>query len=579
MESERPDTSNLQSRIILDVMISHGVRTIILSPGSRNAPLLIASSAREELKKYIIHDERTAGFVALGIAMVTREPVLLACTSGTALYNYAPAVAEAYYQKVPLIVITADRPAQWIDQDDSQTLRQPGALANIVRRSYDISGEIGMTTRCGNCEFSNEHEWYVNRIANEAYHVATSGQRGPVHINIQLGNRLNETVARSEQPVRTVRYVGSDRRLSYEQTVELAERFRNSRVLIVCGFGNPSSRLNRALVRAGRLPNVSIMAETISNMHLDEGAYMIDSLLCAMSAEEKRALRPDIIITLGGALVSRMVKEYLRSCDGSEHWTLGDTDISVDSLQRLTLHIDAEPSQSLNGLISKSLKAGSSDRGEAVDRYSDEWDRMRARAKQERTEKLERAPWSELVAFDKILRNIPSETNMMLSNGTPVRYSQILEKKLPHLCCCNRGVSGIDGTSATALGMSLAYGGMTVLITGDMSFAYCPEILHYNRLGGDLRVIVINNGGGGIFRFINTTRSLTVREEYFCADPELPTESVTAAYGWHYLSAENEEELDEALETFKTQRRTLLEVKVDGEKSAEVLRAFLNMGK
>ena len=151
-EKEVPtqDTANINCRELLDVMMAKGVETLVISPGSRNAPLLIGAAARPELRKIIITDERTAAFTALGIGMVTGRPVGLICTSGTALYNYAPAVAEAFYQHVPLIVITADRPAQWIDQDDSQTLKQFGALQNIVKRSYDIYAEIGMTTPCAN---------------------------------------------------------------------------------------------------------------------------------------------------------------------------------------------------------------------------------------------------------------------------------------------------------------------------------------------------------------------------------------------------------------------------------------------
>ncbi len=169
------DTASENSRILMDVIMARGVKTIIISPGSRNTPLIIAAEAREKLKKYVVADERTAAFMALGMAMGSRRPVALACTSGTALYNYAPAVAEAFYQKIPLIVISADRPAQWIDQDDSQTLRQSGALANIVKASFDIPLETEAPEPCANPAFVTEKHWFVNRLVNEAMTVATTG--------------------------------------------------------------------------------------------------------------------------------------------------------------------------------------------------------------------------------------------------------------------------------------------------------------------------------------------------------------------------------------------------------------------
>ena len=190
------DTADCGCSQLMDVLAARGVKTIVLSPGSRNTPLMIACAARPELKKHLVTDERTAAFMALGIAMVSRNPVAIACTSGTALYNYAPAVAEAFYQQIPLIVISADRPGQWIDQDDSQTLRQFRSLENIVKKSFDIPVWDPAPIPCANGRFRSEGEWAANRLVNEAITVATTGRPGPVHINIQFANPLEATVDR-----------------------------------------------------------------------------------------------------------------------------------------------------------------------------------------------------------------------------------------------------------------------------------------------------------------------------------------------------------------------------------------------
>lgn len=563
------DTAESNCRMLLDVLMAHGLEDIVLSPGSRNTPLLIAASARETLHKQIINDERTAAFTALGIAIIKQKPVALVCTSGTALYNYAPAIAEAYYQNVPLIVISADRPRQWIDQDDSQTLRQYLALENIVKRSYDISSDAGSTFSCGNPEFESEREWDVNRIANEAVITAINGRRGPVHINIQLANPLNETTEYRERDVRKIELVENHAPLPPHISREFAENLLKKRVLIVAGFMPPNNDLNRAIKNIATLPNVAVMCETLSNLHLEEEAYMVDSVLSELTEEEKKELKPDIIISIGGALISRMLKEYLRGCEGAEHWTLSDTDIASDCMQRLIKHIEVEPAKffkSVGGMMRHILKK----KGEYADsHYRMQWHRAKQRAFLSKREYVENCGWSELKALDLLINQIPEQNNVFYSNGTCVRYSQILTSHLTHGCYGNRGVSGIDGTNATAYGMSQAYAGETLLVTGDMSFGYCPEIL--NMKGDRLRIVVINNKGGGIFRFIRTTRDLDIREEYFCANNSVPIKALTEAYGWNYYKAEDEGEMKSVLKPFFNTSRSLLEIKVDEEISSNIL--------
>lgn len=573
------DTANDNCRELLDVMTAHGVDTIVLSPGSRNTPLLIGASARAGLKKHIVTDERTAAFTALGIAMVTRRPVALACTSGTALYNYAPAIAEAFYQKIPLVVITADRPAQWIDQDDSQTLHQYEALDKIVKRSYDIYAETGMSTPCANREYGSEREWYVNRIANEAMITAVSGRPGPVHINMQFAEPLNQTIevreeeteCREDKKSRIVEVIGNDVGLPPHKSKEIAMRLIDRKVMVVAGFMHADDSLNKATVEFSRLPNATVLCETLSNLHMDGHAHMIDSLLTGMSDEEKERMRPDVVISIGGALVSRMLKEYLRGAEGAEHWTLADTDVSVDCMQRLTTHVEVSPARFFKGiagmtrhLMRKGLKPRHDD-------YGKEWQALRDRCHAHDMRRIREAGWSELKALEIVFAKMPKSANLFLSNGTCVRYAQLLIDRIPHACYCNRGVSGIDGTNATAYGAALAYKGMTLLVTGDMSFAYCPEIMNMRKSGADLRIVVVNNAGGGIFRFIRTTRDLEQREEYFCSDPELPVGPLARAYGWNYREASDAEELTQAMDYLLANRNTLVEIKVNPEESARTL--------
>ena len=271
------DTAKTYCRILYDILIEKGVEDIVLSPGSRNAPLLIGAACRP-FRRHIITDERTAAFTALGISLAANKPVAIACTSGTALYDYAPAIAEAFYQNIPLIVITADRPLEWIDQDDSQTLIQPGALDKIVKGSYDIPVE--------HADDSNE-KWYVNRIINEACNLALSGRRGPVHINIRLDNPLTEVIPFTEGHPRIIEYI-DNLNLPPHLYKELANQLLGKKILVTAGFMQPDNELNKALSVFSRLPNVALMCETLSNLHLLGDPYSIDTVLSVIENKESK---------------------------------------------------------------------------------------------------------------------------------------------------------------------------------------------------------------------------------------------------------------------------------------------------
>ncbi len=566
------DSANSYVRIIFDLLSAHHISEIVLSPGSRNAPLLIGAASRPHLHKYIVSDERNAAFIALGISLVKQRPVALVCTSGTALYNYAPAVAEAFYQHVPLIIITADRPVQWIGQDDSQTLVQPGALREITKGFWNIPVES---------ENNDEIRWYVNRVVNEAIITSGEGIPGPVHINIQLDNPLNKkysgNTVRSE---RVVEFISNDSRLSTLQKKRLASKLSGKKILVVAGFMPPSDKLNQALMKFCNLPEVFLMAETISNIHLDFDCHCIDTMLSqlnSLSESELEILKPQIVISIGGALVSRMLKDFIRKCDNVEHWTLSDTSPGSDCFKKLTRHIDCSPERFFN-MMNSELRRNHSGKSDRVSsEYKEKWELFRAQCKERRNNFVRNAQWSELKAFDIITRMLPRGCNLFLSNGTPIRYSQIFSDRMPHACYCNRGVSGIEGGNATAVGGAVAYNGETILITGDMSFGYAPHILGLPFLPADFKIIIINNHGGGIFRFIGTTRDLPERETYFCADPRIPVEGLASAYGWKYFKASDEDELKKSMQAlFLSESRSILEIEVNPELSARLLREFLS---
>ena len=553
------DKINVQ--ILDESLVAHGVRHAVISPGSRNTPVIMALARNNAIVTHTVIDERSAAFIALGMAAQSGEPVALVCTSGSAILNYAPAIAEAYYREIPLIVISADRPSQWIDQDDSQTIRQPYILRNIVKHSCDIDVDSDDPSR----------QRMALRDINDTIIEACSGRKGPVHINIHLDVPLSGSSQKYVLP-KPITTISPNPSFSSEQLKELSLRLYGRRVLVVAGFMPPDHKVSRALARLAAHPAFAIMHEAQANIHAKGMIASIDSTLAALNDEEYSAMRPDIVITFGGSLVSRFIKKWLRSAPEIEHWHIGLREMSVDPFNALTLRIEASPATILPKLAAACLHpAWSSD-------YASRWTEIDRRARAFSQHFIHEAPWSDFSAMAALTSAIPSTVNLHLSNGTAVRYIQLFDYSGIHRIESNRGVSGIDGATSTALGASVLYPHPTLLITGDMSAQYDIAAFSSQLISPKFKIAVLNNGGGGIFRFIDSTRNLPELEDYLAGNTNLPLEGIVRAYGMKYLCAYNPESLRKCLPEFFaiSDKPVILDIVTDGSISANVLSDYFS---
>lgn len=564
------NTDKKSCRILSSLLTKHGVCDVIISPGSRNTPLILAVDANGEIRKRVVIDERSAAFIALGLALSSKKPVALICTSGTALLNYAPAVAEAYYQGVPLIIISADRPMQWIDQDDSQTLRQFEALSNFVKKSYDIPDFD---------ETDEEMSWYANRVINDALITATDRRNGPVHINIQLNQPLsklnNYPEFENQRQIKSIKTLDS---IPQSYINELSELVSRSKVLIIGGFVNRNDLLTESLCKLSNHSNIAVLTESITNVGGrpdNKIISTIDRVISPLNEKELLSLSPDVVISFGGALVSRYVKQFLRDNPSKRHISVGYTHTTVDCFKTLSEHIEIEPAK-LFSALSDSLN-----NSELHDmQYSMLWSKYDELADMTHERFINASPWSDLKAFSiiaEVLKGYNNDISIALSNGTPIRYFQLFKGVEYNNCWCNRGVSGIDGCTSTSIG--LAVGNTTdtlLLISGDMSFSYDIGALATKFVTDNFKVIVLNNSGGGIFRFIPSTASLTKVEDYFAVQPVLPIEELANAYDFVYFSADDEHKLLNSLPEFlNCKSKAILNIVTPPEVSGKILRDYM----
>ena len=566
---DRVNTTDKETcRQLIELLVAHGVCDVVLSPGSRNTPLIVAAHRHEKLHTHVVIDERSAAFFGLGIALQTDKPVALICTSGSAILNYGPAIAEAYYRKVPLIAISADRPEEWIDQDDSQTIRQNGVLENIVKGSFNICGDNS----------DKVHRSFAYRAINDAIILALKGPQGPVHINVRLDEPLSGLAAPKSASVPKIELIGCEERgLSSNMYEILAKRVTGKKVMIIAGFGKGGARLDKALDDFIKKTGAVVLHEAQSNIHPSLSIAHIDATLTTFSDEEITELKPDIVISFGGAILSRIIKNYLRSSTKKiEHWHIAESPNAIDCFLALSKRIECEPTAFFEGLA-KACPQPQTPSGS----YLKLWRGKAAEAKAKMMTFFQSCPWSDFYAMGQLMKLAPRKWNLHFSNGTAVRYAQLFDYSAFGRIECNRGVSGIDGATSTAIGAHLCYDDVTLLVSGDMSAQYDMGAFALTEITPRFKMAVLNNGGGGIFRFIKSTSALEECEECFVADVRLPLKELAAAYGFAYYEAANKQSFDKAFSMFAAEKTkpAILNIITPPQESAEILRNFFHRAK
>lgn len=545
-------SSKILSQTVVQLCLAKGIEHIVISPGSRNAPLTIGFTNHSSFHCYSIVDERSAAFFAMGMAQQLRKPVALVCTSGSALLNYYPAVAEAFYSHIPLVVLSADRPMELIDVGDGQTIRQENVFANHILQSANlIEGD--------------EFQEFNETIINEALNAAIQDQ-GPVHINVPFSEPLYELLdsasvhPKNEPPTQTD--------VSLDGIEEVLNKWEGSaKKIILVGALAPESLEERWIDVIANDPSVLVFTETLSNLHHPNFISAIDQLITALDENGFEKLQPDYLITLGGMIVSKRIKSFLRKYAPKEHWHVG-TQKANDTFFKLTHHFGVTPNLFFNNFFANSKTPESTYQRFGLDLK--EYRRIRHQ------EFLKEVPYCDFSVYHTLFESIPRGTQLHLANSAAVRYAQLFDSNPDVMVYCNRGTSGIDGSTSTAVGGAVARNIPSTLITGDLSFFYDSNALWNAYTPAHFRVIIINNGGGGIFRILPKAQEMHDFETFYETKHQLTAKHLCEMHGWEYQSAEDVNSLEEAISRLyeKSQAPKILEVFTPSEDNDKVLKGY-----
>lgn len=570
------------AQTVIELFKAKGIKHIVISPGSRNAPLTIGFTNNPYFTCYSIVDERCAAFFALGMAQQLKEPTAVVCTSGSALTNYYPAVTEAYFSNIPLVVVSADRPKHLIGIGDGQTINQKnifeGHILYSVNLKLDIKDENNIPDNeelpmLKNLEDKLERllglqkniQTHNEEEINEAINFALV-KKGPVHINIPFDEPLYETVEKLRVNPKAIKPSVKTKTIEDYVLNECLEDWNSAaKKMILVGVNSPNEVEQKWLDELAEDDSVIVFTETTSNLHHESFFSSIDQMISPLSEEDKKALQPDILLSFGGLIVSKKIKTFLRKYQPKIHWHI-DEKMANDTFFCLSNHIEVTPNQFFSTFIPKITHYVKSN-------YADVWKAVKQNRLEKHEAYLKTIPFSDFKVFEILFKNIPDNHVLQIGNSSAIRYSQLFNINKTLEVFCNRGTSGIDGSTSTAIGCAVVNEKPTTLITGDLSFLYDSNGLWNNYIPNNFRIIVVNNQGGGIFRILPGHKNTDNFETFFETTHNLDARHLCRMYGISYKSVNKEKPLEYYLKEFfeAGDRPKLLEIFTPKDTNDEVL--------
>ncbi len=548
----------------VDELIKNGIKDVVISPGSRSTPLALAFSEHPDAKEWVLIDERSAAFFALGIAKQTKNPVVLVCTSGTAAANYYPAIVEAHYSRIPLIVLTADRPHELRDVGAPQAIEQINLYGNYVKWFQEMAIP----------EASLEMLGYVRNKAARAVYMAAEGNPGPVHMNIPFREPLMLDFSLEniwEHPDYQEKVysppLDGNKTLSSAQIESFLHRLAGKkRGLIVCGPQSDPLAFSQAVTALAEKWQLPIFADPLSQVRA--GTHSKTNIIETYDATLKnetirKQYKPDFIIRFGAMPVSKPYLFFVKENKDVPQFIVENHSGYREPAGNVTDFIFADPVAFCEALNETEQTAFSEE-------WLAAWQGMNEVARKQLASGMgERITEGE--AIRALVKAAPEQHTVYVGNSMAIRdmdsFFFVNEKDIEILG--NRGANGIDGMVSSAAGAA-ANGEHITLVLGDLSFFHDLNGLlaakHYKL---KMTILLINNNGGGIFSFLSQAKDKKHFEALFGTPIDLDFSLAAQLYEAAYFEPKTERELEDVLkETYRNSGLSIVEVKTNREENA-----------
>ena len=547
-------SSKRSVQLIAHYLKEYDIQNVIVSPGSRNAPLAIHFAELDFFNCYSIVDERSAAFVGLGMAKSLKKPVAITCTSGSAAANYYPAVTEAFYQNIPMLIFSADRPTDYVDLFDGQTIRQKNLFHQHSYGDFELKEDD-----------KEDAELYNAEILKKAVELCIEKQ-GPVHVNVPLSEPLYDLV--NEIPeFPTVEKTIQTKKFDITSGM-IADWHTSKRIMVLVGTRDYSEELEAQLGQLVKNHTVVVLSEVNSNLKNDKFFPHIDRYIFNFTEEDYKTYAPDLLITVGQNVVSKVVKRFLREAKPANHWHI-DPVWQPDTYFALTQKVEVKPEVFFRKLLN--------DIQLEPRPYFNLWDVLKDKKDRLHQDYCFNVPFSDFYVFQQLANYIPEKYHIHFSNSSAIRYAQLFEYKSKHIHC-NRGTSGIDGCTSTAMGYAIKNPDPTVLITGDVSFFYDINGLWNAYIPPFTRIIIINNGEGNIFKIIQGPSNAddNILNEFIATKHHKTAESLAKHFKMGYVKVEDDNTLERVLANFfvPDMQPKILEIFTDEMNNAEMLKNY-----
>ena len=558
---------------------------VVISPGSRNVPLAIGFASNKKFKCYSIVDERSAAFFALGLSQKSKKPTILICTSGSALLNYYPALAEAYYSEIPLIILSADRPEYKINIGDGQTINQSNVFEKNILYSNSLKQDCSHATeeiiKSNLQKIVNDKADYskieklqksIQKNNEEIIEIAFNlsiNKMQPVHLNVPMEEPLYEF---NDSPSISVKVKKKpEKKLSLTDLDNFYKAINKaSKIMILIGVSDGNILSKKSIQKINSCSSIIVMKEHTSNVFNESFISNIDRLIGPIELQSNSdslfdELSPEIVISLGGMIVSKKIKSFLRNYKPRKHFHIGNN-ISKDSFYLGVEHINTNANKFFENI----------DLNKSDSKYFEKWNQLDYSKLDLHNRYMKVINFSDLKVFEILTNWIPKKYNIQVANSTPIRYFQLFDLKNKNMMFANRGTSGIDGSTSTAIGSSVQNDSPVLLVTGDLSFFYDVNALWNNHIPKNFRIIIINNSGGGIFKILPGFKENNLFSEFIETQHNLSARLIAKMFNFNYTRVSTKFGLNLYLRTFfkNSKKPKILEIKTSSVKSTKILKEY-----